>query len=66
MAKKPIDYLKLSAELDVIIAKLQDEETNIDEALELYEKGVTIASDLQEYLKTAENRLRKIQTDGEG
>ncbi len=60
MAKKQIDYQKLSTELDSIISKLQAEETNLDEALELYERGVTITNHLQEYLKVAENKLHKI------
>lgn len=57
-----IDYKKLSTQLDEILAKLQGEDLDIDQALELYEKGMAITSDLQAYLKQAENKVSKIKS----
>lgn len=58
---KPIDYKELSQELDQLITKLQSEDVDIDEALVLYERGMTIAEQLQKYLKEAENKVTKIK-----
>lgn len=62
MAAKPkqINYQELTEELDRIIAKIQDETTAIDDALDLYERGVSITKSLEEYLSSAQNRLEKI------
>ncbi len=57
---KPLDYMALSQELDGIMAKLQSEATSIEDALSLYERGVVIVKDMDEYLKQAKNRLNKI------
>ncbi len=53
-------YEELSAKLDVVIAKLQDGSTSIDESLALYEQGVSITDQMAKYLKNAKNRLVKI------
>ena len=55
-----LDYQRLSAELESIIVKLQDEKTSIDESLKLYEQANKLVGSLSEYLKTAENRLNTI------
>lgn len=55
-----LDYQSLSAELESIIAKLQDERTSIDESLKLYEQANKLVSDLSQYLASAENRLNSI------
>lgn len=60
-----VDYEKLTRELEEIVAKLQDDATSIDEALKLYEKGKEITSKLEEYLKTAKNKLLKIRESGD-
>ncbi len=62
MAGKPkqLNYQELTDELDKIIARIQDEKTSIDDALELYERGVSITKMLEQYLATAQNRLIKI------
>jgi exodeoxyribonuclease VII small subunit len=52
-----IDYQKLSSELEAVIAKLQNEQTSIDESLKLYEQATKMVEHLSDYLKTAENRL---------
>lgn len=56
------NYQTLSTELDTILAALQSPDTSIDEALTLYEKGQKVVTELEEYLQTAENKVRQMQT----
>lgn len=59
---KKFEYQPLSQELDDILAKLQTSDLDIDEAMILYERGMTISRDLETYLKTAENKITKLKT----
>lgn len=63
MTVKKIDYQSLSMELDEILEKLQSAELNIDEAVKAYERGMTIAKELETYLKEAENKITKIKAN---
>lgn len=55
------NYQTLSAELDDILSKLQDPDVQVDDAINLYEQGVRLASQLEKYLQTAENKLTKLK-----
>ncbi len=59
MAQK-IDYQALSAELEEILGRLQSGDLQIDEALKAHERGQKIIAQLQMYLKTAENSIKKL------
>lgn len=61
MPEKTFNYQKKSAELEEIIASLEAGTLDIDEALKAYEKAQKILSELEAYLKTAENKITKIQ-----
>jgi exodeoxyribonuclease VII small subunit len=63
MAVKKTDYKKLSGELDEILSRLQSADLDIDEAVKAYERGMAIAKELEDYLKTAENKIIKIKAD---
>lgn len=66
MTKKPTsktNYQNLSSELESILARLQSADLDIDEAVKAYERGMTIAKELEVYLKTAENKITKIKAD---
>lgn len=65
MAEKKVDYKVLNTELDKILVKLQSAELDVDQAVELYEKGMKIADELETYLKKAENKVSKIRIDWE-
>lgn len=65
MADKNIDYKALSTELDQVLDKLQAGDVDIDEAMTLYERGMTITKELESYLKTAENKVRKVKAEWE-
>ena len=50
MAKEKKSYQELKAELDLILRDIQHEDTDIDEAVVLYEKGQKVLKELQDYL----------------
>jgi exodeoxyribonuclease VII small subunit len=60
---KKSDYKSLNAELDEILAKLQTDDLDVDQAVELYERGISITKELETYLKEAENKIAKIKAD---
>lgn len=55
------NYQQLSSELDEIVAKLQSTDIDIDDAVKAYERGAVIIKELENYLKTAENKISKIE-----
>jgi exodeoxyribonuclease VII small subunit len=61
MAKKAIDYQALKNELDDIMQSLQQEDLDVDQALEHYERGLKLVKTLEDYLKTAENRVTELK-----
>lgn len=63
MAKKDINYQQKSQELEEIINNLQNPLSDIDESLKNYEQGISIIKDLQAYLKSAENKINKLNKD---
>ncbi len=56
------NYQQLSVELDEILAKLQNNDLDIDEAVTAYERGIELVKQLEKYLKEAENKVKKIKT----
>ncbi len=60
MAEKT--YRQLQTELDEAMAKLQADDLDVDEALELYDQASKLISQLQKKLKQAENKLNKIKS----
>jgi exodeoxyribonuclease VII small subunit len=66
-AKKPTEksYRELSDELDAVMAHLQADDLDVDEAIEQYEKGMTLVGQLTDYLKARENQLTRLpKADG--
>lgn len=60
-AKKTIDYQTKSGELDKILAELGSGELDIDEAVRKYDLGMTLVEELTNYLKLAENKIKKVK-----
>jgi exodeoxyribonuclease VII small subunit len=63
VAAKKSDYKSLNAELDEVLLKLQSEDLDVDAALALYERGIEITKELEQFLKEAENKVSKIKAD---
>ncbi|HTE21683.1 MAG TPA: exodeoxyribonuclease VII small subunit [Candidatus Limnocylindria bacterium] len=61
-----IDYAALSAELDALVAQLQSADLDVNEAVKAYERGMAIVKELDQYLKTAENKVIKVKAAWEG
>ena len=62
MPKKDVsafDYSKKQAELDRVLASLQDPDIQIDEATKMYDKGLELVGEIEAYLKQAENTITK-------
>jgi exodeoxyribonuclease VII small subunit len=57
------NYQTLSTELDTILNALQAPDLDIDAALELYKHGQKIIKELEKYLQTAENSVRKLSSE---
>lgn len=59
---KTLNYQELNDELEIILGQLQSGEMDIDAALLAYERGQAIVKELQIFLKTAENKIKKLPT----
>lgn len=55
-------YKQLQAELDKLMAQLQDDELDVDTAIVTYEKATKLIAELQKHLKSAENKLNKVSS----
>lgn len=60
---KKTDYKSLNEELDEVLAKLQSDDLDVDEAVGLYERGIAIIKELENYLADAENKVTKLKAD---
>lgn len=58
---KTTDYRKLNAELEAILAKLETNDLDVDEAIKQYQRGTEIVAELEKYLQTAENKVSKVK-----
>jgi exodeoxyribonuclease VII small subunit len=61
MATKTKDYQVLSLELDEVLAKLQQPNVQIDEAVKLYEQGLLLINQLENHLEKAENTIERLK-----
>lgn len=55
-------YQQLAAELDSILVELQQDETDIDLALKHYQRGLELVQQLENYLKSTENKIQKLNS----
>lgn len=61
MTKKDVNYQELNDELQIILDTLDSNELDVDTAIKKYERGMEIVGELEEYLKTAENKVKKVK-----
>ncbi len=54
-------YKQLQAELDEVMEKIQAEELDVEEAIKLFERGEKLIAELELYLKTAENKIKRLK-----
>lgn len=58
---KEVDYQKLNQELEALLVKLEVGDGDVDEAIKQYQRGMEIVKELEAYLKSAENKVKKIK-----
>lgn len=54
-------YKDLSQQLDDVLARLQQPNIEVDEAVKLYEQGLKLIKQCEAQLKLAENKIEKIK-----
>lgn len=54
-------YEELTAELETIMTQLQRNDIAVDQAISQYERGLELIAELEAYLKTAENKVKKLK-----
>ncbi len=54
-------YEQLKADLDEVMSALQQEDLDVDRALEYYQKGLELVQAIEAYLKTAENKVVELK-----
>lgn len=54
------------AELEKIVAKLEDGDLPLEESLELFEKGIKLSRECRERLAKAERRIEILMKDSNG
>ena len=55
----------MMSELEQIVAKLDQEQVSLDDAIKLYERGITLSQNCQKQLKEAEEKINKVQMDSD-
>lgn len=59
------NYQELSAELDEVLATLQNSEVHVDEAVKLYERGLQLVAQLEKRITQTENTIKKLKLQAE-
>jgi exodeoxyribonuclease VII small subunit len=60
--KQPIaTYQTLKTELDTIMAELQREDIDVDQAIKYYQRGLELVGQLEKYLAKAENKVTELK-----
>jgi len=59
-SKKPKTYQQMADELDRLIEWFESDSVNLDEAVGKYERAMELLSQMEDFLKTTENRVKKI------
>ena len=54
-------YQDLSVQLDDVLARLQQPDVQVDEAVKLYEQGLTLITQLETHLAQAENKIEQLK-----
>lgn len=60
MKERKRDYKIMNAELAVIIEWFEGDKVDLDQAVTKYEQALKLISEIENYLKTAENKVKKI------
>ena len=56
-------YIQLREELDTILSWFEGENIDIDEAIEKYKIAIETTKKLEQYLQTAENKIKELKRE---
>lgn len=60
MADKKKTYQQMNEELSELMAWFESEQVDLDQAVAKYEKVTALITEMENYLKSAENKIKKI------
>lgn len=63
MANKTLKFEDKMNRLNSIVEKLENDNTEIDEAIKLYEEGLNLSNELKTQLKVFEEKVKKISKE---
>ena len=58
---KQFDYGNKMKALEDLIAQAEHDELDVDDAIATFEDGMKLVNEIEDYLKTAENKITKIK-----
>jgi exodeoxyribonuclease VII small subunit len=61
-SKESKNYREMATELEQIMMWFESGDIDIDEAVKKYEEATKLLDEMEKYLKTAENKIKKITT----
>jgi exodeoxyribonuclease VII small subunit len=59
-SSKPSNYKQMADELAQLVEWFESDAVNLDEAVEKYEQAMQLLKRMDDYLTTAENKVKKI------
>ncbi len=59
-AKTSKTYQQMSDELNGLIEWFESDQVSLDQAVEKYEQAMTLLKDMEDFLKSAQNRVTKL------
>lgn len=62
MPNKKQDYQSLTAQLQAIVEWFESDKVNLDDAVAKYERALELIKQIEDYLKSTENKIKKINT----
>ena len=63
---KTLNFERAMEELETIVKRLEEGKVPLEESVAIYERGEALKRRCEELLKTAEQRVERITTDGSG
>lgn len=59
-----LNFEKQLARLEQIVSKLEEEQTDLDAAVKLFEEGITLSKDLSQKLETVKFKVEELKKKG--
>lgn len=66
MPKKEASYQEVNDQLEAVLARLQQPDIQVDEAVALYRQGLELAAALEKHLEQAENTIKQLKLQAAG